>query len=315
MSGDWMAGYEQRSFEVDGGPIVYYELTESMASVDPPIVLVHGMRGSALEHCELGRRLARCGPVYLIDLRLHGLTPDAPDHAGAGSLADQVAIVTAFLREIVGRPAVLIGNSFGTMVAANVARATPGQVLRLVLIGPATKPSAFPIEPKRFVQGLIAKPSWVRERFDASVRAGKRREDADSLIATATPYLELLPNAFVEALRGAPAPAWSADHPSGRAHLWQGLDDAIAVLSHPRRWRALLNELAMPALWLHGADDPLMPKATLAEVRRALPRWRVDVVPATGHLPHLERVDWTAERIGSWLQTETAAAQGAGAAQ
>ncbi len=266
---------------------------------DPPVVLVHGVQGSALEHCELGRRLG--GPVHLLDLRAHGRTPAAPGNPSAGSLADQVGLVTTFVREVVGRPVVLAGNSFGAMVCAHVARTAPDAVLGLVLIGPAVRPSRIPVDPVRVLQWLVQKARVARDRYDADVRSGRRREDPDALTAEATSFVDSIPDAYLTALRAEPEPAWSVGNPAGRAALWRTRNDALVQLSRPRRWIDLLRTLTPPGLWLHGTEDPIMPRATAETVRALLPGWQVDTIPATGHLPHLERAGWTAERITSWL--------------
>jgi pimeloyl-ACP methyl ester carboxylesterase len=302
---DWTAGYDRRSFEFGGGTISWLELTGSTDSPETPIVLVHGLMGSALEHCEVGRLLGDRGPVYLLDLRSHGRSSAAPGNPVDGSIADQVGVVVGFVKEIVGRPVILVGNSFGAMICANVAAAAPELVRRLVLIGPAMRPANRLVDPVRFLQWLIIKPRWTRDRFDADVRAGKRPETPDAGIATATPYLDLVPVSHLEALRAEPAPAWSVENPPGRASVWRSRHDALIYLSRPRRCKRLLRSLTPPALWLHGADDPLMPAATAAEIETLLPGWKAETVAATGHVPHLERAGWTAERIGAWLDSPT----------
>jgi pimeloyl-ACP methyl ester carboxylesterase len=50
-----------------------------------------------------------------------------------------------------------------------------------------------------------------------------------------------------------------------------------------------LSELAVPALVLHGADDPRTEPDELDRVRRALPRATLHVIPGAGHAPHSER--------------------------
>ena len=295
----WAAGFTRHELESGGGTVSWLELTGTPTGT--PVVLVHGMQGSALEHCELGRLLGTAGPVHALDLRAHGRSSAAPGNPAAGSIPDQVSVVTAFLREVVGSPAVLIGNSFGAQICARAAGASPELLERLVLIGPAVRPGWSPVEPKRFLQRLVARPRWVQDRFDADVRAGRRPEDPDTLVANATPYLELVPEAFLAAIRSEPEPAWSVADPAGRASLWRGRDDALVLMSNPRRWRSLLRSITTPALWLHGSDDPLMPRASADRVREQLPGWRVETIGGTGHVPMLERPEWTAERILAWL--------------
>ncbi|WP_432837699.1 alpha/beta fold hydrolase [Dactylosporangium sp. CA-092794] len=297
----WTLGYTRRQFTVGGGSISWLELDESKAAAGVPIVMVHGMQACALDYCELGRLLGRRGPVYLLDLRGHGHSSAAPDNPIAGSMADQVDVVVAFLREIVGRPAVVVGNSFGAMICARVARVAPGDVHRLVLIGPAMTPSRAPLNLTRTLQWLVQKPRLVRKVYDDDVRSGKRREDPDGLKADVVPNLDLIPAAYRQAIRAEPEPAWSVGNPDGRRSLWRGRNDVCQQLSRPRMLNDLLNALTTPGLWLHGIDDPLMPAVPAEALRRLLPGWDVEVVGETGHEPHLERVEWTSKCIDAWL--------------
>jgi 3-oxoadipate enol-lactonase len=50
-----------------------------------------------------------------------------------------------------------------------------------------------------------------------------------------------------------------------------------------------LAELAVPALVLHGADDPRTEPGELDRVARALPRAAMHVIAGAGHSPHTER--------------------------
>ena len=50
-----------------------------------------------------------------------------------------------------------------------------------------------------------------------------------------------------------------------------------------------LGELAVPALVVHGGQDPRTEPGELDEVRRLLPRARFYVMPEAKHCPHHER--------------------------
>lgn len=296
----WTSGFTRHHGEIAGGTVSWLQGERPATSSSRPIVMVHGMQGSAIAYCELARRLGRQGPTYLLDLRGHGQTA-VTDDPGCGSIADQVEVVIAFLREVVGPPVVLVGNSFGAMICAHVARRAPDLVSRLVLIGPAIRPSSAPVLLPRLIQWLVIRPRQVRDSADEQVRSGKKSEAPDARILNSTPYQDLVPPAYLAAMRAQPAPPWSVDDPIGRASLWRGRSDAAAMLSRPRAWRRLLRALPQPALWLHGRDDPTMPKASAYDIRRQLPGWTVDSVNRTGHIPQVERPEWTADRILEWL--------------
>lgn len=307
----WTAGFTRHSVEIAGGDVSWLEFAESLDKPGPPIVLVHGHQGTALEHCGVGRVLGATRPVYILDLRGHGRSSGAPTNPVAGSMVDLSEMVLAFIQRVVERPVVLTGNSMGAMVCAHTARSGPADLAGLVLIGPAVWPSRQRIHLKRYFEYLVCKPQWMRRLVDWSVRTGKRSEDIDALVHPATPYMDLVPAEYLKAWAAEPMAAWSVHHedPSGRAGLWRSRNDALDVLSHPRRFVELLNGVRPPALWLHGTDDPMMPLTTAATVREMLPAWQVETVAATGHIPHVERVQWTAARIGDWVESHVAVGQ------
>lgn len=100
-----------------------------------PVVLVHGIADSALTWSFVLRALASVGPVYALDLPGYGQSGHLPGRQYA-SIAEQTAVVEAFVREVVGRPALVVGNSMGGWIAARLALAAPDAVRGIVLLDP-----------------------------------------------------------------------------------------------------------------------------------------------------------------------------------
>jgi pimeloyl-ACP methyl ester carboxylesterase len=96
-----------------------------------PLVLMHGglVDSRSLEP-NLGP-LAERFHVYTIDRRGHGRTPDVDGPITYQLMADDTI---AFLEQVVGGPADLVGHSDGAFVALLVAMQRPELVKRLVLI-------------------------------------------------------------------------------------------------------------------------------------------------------------------------------------
>ncbi|TDC86194.1 alpha/beta fold hydrolase [Micromonospora sp. KC606] len=110
-----------------------------------PVVLLHG--GLTDSRCFTANLdgLADTFRVYLPDRRGHGRTPDAPGPITIELMAQDTI---AFLEQVVGGPARLVGYSAGGTVALQVAMRRPDLVERLVLIS-----AAYDLD------GLIFKPS------------------------------------------------------------------------------------------------------------------------------------------------------------
>lgn len=92
----------------------------------PAVLLVHGFGASAYHWRYVVPQLARSCRVFAIDLLGFGWS-DKPlvDYSGYNVWADQCA---AFLQEVVGGPAVVVGNSMGGFNALNMAARTPDLV-------------------------------------------------------------------------------------------------------------------------------------------------------------------------------------------
>ena len=65
------------------------------------------------------------------------------------------------------------------------------------------------------------------------------------------------------------------------------------------RW---LHRIKVPTLVLWGADDKLLPCAYAKRWQERVPGARVEIIPACGHLAHIEKADVVAEKILGFLE-------------
>lgn len=100
-----------------------------------PVVLIHGIADSALTWVFTIRGMAHIGPVYAVDLPGFGLSRFPPGRRYA-YIAEHVAVVTALVQEVIGRPALLVGNSMGGWTALRLAQQRPDLVRGAVLLAP-----------------------------------------------------------------------------------------------------------------------------------------------------------------------------------
>jgi esterase len=98
-----------------------------------PVVFLHGVGSSGRTWEWLPESVTRGRRIVRIDLRGHGRSGHAP---GTYDLARYGADVVAVLREIVSRPALLVGNSLGGVVAWWVAQSHPELVVAALLEDP-----------------------------------------------------------------------------------------------------------------------------------------------------------------------------------
>lgn len=134
----------------------------------PPVVILHGLFGSARNWVTIARRLAASGRrVIAADLRNHGDSPhDARmDYA---AMAEDVACV---IEERAGGRAAVLGHSMGGKAAMVLALTRPALVDRLVVVDIA--PVAYRATLGAYASALRALP----------FRPGMRRAEADALLA------------------------------------------------------------------------------------------------------------------------------------
>jgi pimeloyl-ACP methyl ester carboxylesterase len=111
---------------VAGQPTWYAEYGEG-----DPLVYLHGGFSSSREFAPVRNAYAERFHVFTPDRRGHGRTPDVP---GPFSYERYAQDAVAFLDEVVGGPAHLVGYSDGAITALLAALARPDLVRRMVLI-------------------------------------------------------------------------------------------------------------------------------------------------------------------------------------
>ncbi|KKL67308.1 hypothetical protein LCGC14_2136270 [marine sediment metagenome] len=104
-------------------------LDDSNGGTAPPLLIAHGLFGSARNWGVLTKRLADRGPVTAVDMRNHGASPWSDDH-GYPALASDLA---ATIAELPGGRADVIGHSMGGKAAMTAALAHPDLVRRLIV--------------------------------------------------------------------------------------------------------------------------------------------------------------------------------------
>ena len=165
---------------------------------------------------------------------------------------------------------VLVGSSYGGNLALELALAAPQRVTALWLMG--CNPAAAQAGGPDLAAGLEATPDAVIDMLAGLVV----RKDATAAAATF--------KAMARRLGGAAGAA--------QARAAAGRHDAVSRLAR----------LAMPALVLWGADDPLAPVAVGRALADGLPHAHFQVLANCGHLPALEQPAECAARFRSFLQ-------------
>lgn len=230
----------------------------------PPLVLLHGLLGSARNWQTAGRELAAHWHVLALDARNHGRSPHAPamDYA---ALADDVAHWMATHR--LSRAA-LMGHSMGGKTAMWLACRRPGLVERLIVVD---------IAPKDY--------SWVAHRGEF---AAMNELDLGSLHSRAEAELRFEARVPNLGMRKFLTTNLERDH-SGRWRWGVNLPVLTAALPVLEgNSLAPADRYAGPALFIAGGRSQYVQPADHDVIRHHFPQARIEVIPGSGHNPHME---------------------------
>ncbi len=237
----------------------------------PPLVLVHGVGGSLISYQRNIEELAAIARVYALDLPGHGHSPapDAEYRAEEGG-----AFVRAFIEEVCGEPAALVGLSAGGLMCALAAAERPELVTRLVLVSSAGfgRNVSWPLR----MLTLPLVDHFVETPTLEQVRGALARQVYD-------------PDTITPELVDAVYDVWS--QPGNRRAFLRSLRSNITLLG-VRRWRRHLrsaSKLALPVLIVWGRNDKTIPVRYAYRAVKRVAGARLHVFERCGHMPPFEQ--------------------------
>ena len=264
---------------VEGAKIHYQH-----AGTGRPLLLLHGLVGSAKNWNRNIRSLAQDASVYAIDLFNMGQSERIPGlDAGLAATADRLA---ASMDALGLDQADIAAHSHGGAVAMMFAARHPGRVRRLVLFAPAN-PYCNLGEPlirfyqTRFGKWVARQIPWLPTKLKA-VALGRMYGDPSRVTMEAL-------EGYIEGLE---IPG-TVDH----------------VLEIVRRWaadmkllRSALSELvAKPTLLVWGDRDRAVSLDSAEVLQHKLRDSRLLVLPGVGHIPFEEMPDICNQAMRDWV--------------
>jgi pimeloyl-ACP methyl ester carboxylesterase len=273
--------------QVDGVRLHYQR-----AGKGRPLLLLHGLVGSAKNWRQNICFLARHASVYAVDLLNMGESERVPGlDASLEATADRVA---ACMEALGLEQADVAGHSHGGAVAMMLAARHPNRVGRLILFAPANPYCDLGQQLIRFYQTplgiwLARQIPWLPRRLKKTALSrmygDPRRVSEDAL------------DGYTAGLR---VPG-TIDH----------------VLSIVRAWstdmgqlREVLTDLAdKPTLLIWGDRDRTVGLSSAQELQRTLRRSRLVVLPGVGHIPFEEMPEECNHAMRDWLSSPIPTAQ------
>ncbi len=276
---------------VPGGEVWYRQVGDGPGT---PLLLLHGGPGSSslgsggwLGDLPAGRRV-----VYYDQLG-GGRSPRPADDS-LWTIDRFVAELVAVRRELGLDEVVLVGHSWGTMLATSYLATEPTGVRGVVLSSPCLHAARWAQD----AQALLAElPQDVQETIARCERDG-RTDSEDYQAAMMSFYqrhlcrLDPWPQDVVDAIGDMNPDVYGLMWGASEWHVTGTLRDFDA--------RGLLREIAVPVLFLAGEHDEARPE-TVREHAALVPDAEVVVLPGAAHMTYCEVPDAYRRAVTGWL--------------
>lgn len=243
-----------------------------------PVMMIHGFDSSVLEFRRLWPQLAQTCQAWAIDLLGFGFTDRTVSPVVTPGAIKQH--LYGFWQQQINRPMVLVGASMGGAAAIDFALTYPDAVSKLVLLDSAGF-AAGPAMGKFMVPPL---DSWAT----AFLRnPGVRRKICQQAYCDRT---WVTPDAELCAALHLQMPRWK---------------EALIAFTKSGGYNFLsqkIQKIDLPTLVVWGEQDRILGTRDAQRFAQTLPQSQLKWVPDCGHVPHLEKADFTATQIAQFLE-------------
>jgi len=228
-----------------------------------PLVIAHGLAGSARNWGAVARKLAETRAVIAVDMRNHGTSPRFASQSYPEMAADLAEVVRAS-----GGRADVLGHSMGGKAAMMLALRAPDLVRRLVVADIA--PVAYDHDLGRHVDALRG----------LDLTGLTSRGEADRRLAALVPDASLRAF-FLQSLDlKARPPQWRLN-----------LDVLAAEMAKITGWPEVTGRFPRPALFLTGALSDYVRPEHRDSIRALFPAARFARFAKSGHWLHVDQPD------------------------
>ena len=226
----------------------------------PPILIAHGLFGSARNWGVIARRLSDQGRrVITVDMRNHGDSPWTESHGYPDLAEDLVQVIRAH-----GDQADVLGHSMGGKAAMALALIHPNLVHRLIVADIA--PVAYGHTQQHLIDAMRA----------VDLTTIETRRDADLQLARSVP---------ADAVR-----AFLLQSLDVKARRWRlNLDVLERFMPAILGWPDLIGQFEGPALFLSGALSDYVRPEHRSAIKALFPNARFAKIPGAGHWLHADR--------------------------
>ncbi|WP_372604636.1 alpha/beta fold hydrolase [Actibacterium sp.] len=225
-----------------------------------PLLIVHGLYGSARNWGVIAKRMSDTRQVITVDMRNHGESPQTPTHSYADLAADLARVIEAH-----GGQADVVGHSMGGKAAMMLALTRPELVNRLVVADIA--PIAYGHDQTPLIEAMRAIDlSKVEKRSDADRQLAQWVDDAGT-------------RAFLLQSLDLKTRRWRLNFDTLAAEMRQiiGWPDDVS------------GQFDKPTLFLSGANSDYVRPEYRPAIKALFPSAKFAKLPGAGHWLHAEK--------------------------
>ncbi|MGP0223120.1 MULTISPECIES: alpha/beta fold hydrolase [unclassified Paenarthrobacter] len=281
--------------EINGGAVAYWTYEPVKATADTRTILViHGFRG---DHHGLLRVADQLPDMRIIMPDLPGFGSSEPFTDHEHSVAGYGRFISGFMEALdLGPSTVLLGHSFGSIVASHFAAANPGKVFPLILINPIAAPALE--GPKGIMTKLAVFYYQASARLPRALGLAILRNRlivrVMSVTMAKTKDREL--RRFIHGQHDAYFSAF-ANRNSLLESFKASVSGTVADVA---------GELRLPVLLVAGEKDEIATLPNQYKLMQRLPDARLEVISGVGHLIHYETPAPAAAAIRTFLEDHPA---------
>lgn len=295
FSNDLEARTRAAEVELDGARVAYWSYEPVRATPETrTLLVVHGFRG---DHHGLLRVADQLPEMRLIMPDLPGFGSSGAFTAAEHSVEGYVRFVTDFMAALgLGPDTVLLGHSFGSIVASHFVAAHPGAVAELILVNPIATPALD--GPKGLMTKLAVLYYEAAARLPRSIGQALLRSQlivrvmSEAMAKTRDKELRR----FVHAQHSSYFSAF-ADRESLLEAFKASVGSNVSEVA---------ARLTLPVLLIAGERDEIAILPDQHKLLALLPDGTLDVIPGVGHLIHYETPEPAARFIRRFLKDHAA---------
>ncbi len=242
----------------------------------PPLIIAHGLFGSARNWGVIARRLADTRDVMAVDMRNHGNSPHSPAHSYPDLAADLAEVITH-----IGAPVDLLGHSMGGKAAMQLAL-TNGTLLRRLIVADIA-PVAYSHDQSRHIDAMQA----------IDLGSISQRPQADALLAplVTDPALRAF---FLQSLDVRTSPA------TWKLNLSALRDQMDLIIG----WPETAGRFDGPTLFLTGANSHYVQPDARPKIQTQFPKARFAKLADAGHWLHAEKPREFEDTVRAFLNAD-----------